>query len=74
MGAKDLLLSKTTWGYLLPIIYIGLNKLGYSTPADLSPYIDAIVGVVSGIIFLWGQFARKTTINSVAGIQVKANG
>jgi len=69
MYNKDFFASKTTWGALIMLLAPALKTVGIEI--DEQGVVDAITTLVGLGVFLWGQFTRKSEINTVAGIKVK---
>lgn len=66
--SKDFLQSKTTWASILFLAQPVLMSLGINV--DTPAVVDIIVNIISGGLFLWGQFSRKSKIGTVAGIKI----
>lgn len=67
--SKDLLTSKTTWGTLIAMVALIATGLGYDI-GDQDELVNMIVGVLGGVLALYGRVQAVTPITSVAGIQV----
>jgi hypothetical protein len=79
---KDLLASKTTWGFLalldpvaletvlLPFvtaIVVFLKGVGLDL-GDPAAWTTALKNLIAGVLFFWGQASRTKAIGSVAGV------
>jgi hypothetical protein len=71
MYDKDFFASKTTWGMVIALVGPLLSRYFDIAPEGYAALTDSITTVVGGVMFLWGQFARKGEIVSIAGVKVK---
>lgn len=71
MQNKDLLSSKSTWGVIIALVLVPLAQQIGVDLGDYDALAQTLAEITGGILFLVGQFTRKTTINSVAGVKIK---
>jgi len=71
MYGKDFFASKTTWGMIVALFGPILNQYFGISPEGHGALVDAIVSAIGGVVFVWGQFTRKTEITTVASVKVK---
>ena len=69
VATKDFFQSKTTWGFMLPMLNSVLLHFGYQLPTD-DGTLTAFVNGAGAAMFLWGQTTRTATIGTVAGISI----
>lgn len=69
MVTKDFFQSKSTWGALMVLLAPLFNSIGLEV--DTSAVVESITTVIGGIVFIYGQFTRKTEITSIAGLKIR---
>ncbi len=69
MDNKDFLMSKTTWGAFFILAEPVFTLFGFDLDTD--SMVQAITTAIGSALFIYGQFRRKTTINSIAGFKIK---
>lgn len=74
MYGKDFFASKTTWGMIVALFGPVLNQYFGIAPDGQEMLVNAIVEVIGGVLFLWGQFTRKAEITTVAGVKISKPG
>lgn len=66
---KDLLLSKTFWGWAIPIANQILNHFHLQLPTDDGTLTAAVNGAGAMLVIL-GHLTRTQPITSIAGVKI----
>lgn len=71
MYSKDFFASKATWGAIVMMFGPILSQQFGVGPAGQEAIVDTIVQIIGGVLFIIGQFTRKSEIKSIGTIKVR---